>query len=215
MIGNVRREVAESTGAPEGVPVVVSPADTQCGLLGLGVSRVGQVGTVAGWSIPLVMLTDTPVFDEERRTWTGCYVEDDLWSLESTCGDAGNSYRWLADTMWAGETGPFESMDAAASDVPAGSHGILSFLGPSRMDMSSVGIQTGGFIFPVPMTFSGIGRGHLTRAALESIAFAVRAKSRTAGVREQRSRVQNRSGRGYDSHIVVGGDAAERAWASG
>ncbi len=175
VIGNVRREVAESTGVPVGVSVVVAPADTQCGLVGLGVSRAGQVGVVAGWSIPLVMLTDTPVFDEERRTWTGCYVEEALWSLESTCGDAGNSYRWLADTMWAGETGPFARMDTASRDVSAGSHGVLAFLGPSRMDMSSVGIQTGGFIFPVPITFGGIGRGHLTRAALESIAFAVRA----------------------------------------
>ena len=35
-------------------------------------------------------------------------------------------------------------------------------------------MRAGGFIFPVPMTFSGVGRGHLTRAALESIAFAMR-----------------------------------------
>ena len=175
VIGNVRREVAESTGVPEGVPVVVSAADTQCGLLGLGVSHAGQVGIVAGWSVPLLMLTGTPVLDGERRIWTGCYVEDGLWSLESTCGDAGNSYRWLADTMWAGEDRPFEHMDKAVREVQSGSEGVLAFLGPSRMDMSRVGIQTGGFVFPVPMTFSGIGRGHLTRAALESITYAARA----------------------------------------
>ena len=51
----------------------------------------------------------------------------------------------------------------------------MAFLGASRMDMSKIGLQAGGFIFPAPLTFSEIGRGHLTRAALESIAYAVRA----------------------------------------
>ena len=175
VIGKVRAEVADRVGIPPGVPVVLSPADTQCGLLGLGVSRAGQVGIVAGWSIPLLMLTDRPVFDGGRRIWTGCYVDEAQWSLESTCGDAGNSYHWLADTMWAGEAEPFDRMDAAAGEVAAGSDGALAFLGASRMNMGKIGLRAGGFIFPIPMTFSDMGRGHLTRAALESIAFAVRA----------------------------------------
>ena len=173
--GNVRREVADDIGVPVGVPVVVCPADTQCGLLGLGTGRVGQVGIVAGWSIPLLAVTEEPVFDKERRIWTGCHVGQGLWSLESTCGDAGNSYRWLADTMWEGRTEPFDRMDEAAGGVSAGSDGVLAYLGASRMDMSRIGMRTGGFSFPIPLTYSEIGRGHLTRAALESIAYAVRA----------------------------------------
>ena len=174
VLGSVQPEIADTVGIPAGVPVVVSPADTQCGLLGLGTSRAGQLGIVAGWSIPLLMLTDAPVFDEGRRIWTGRYVDDALWSLESTCGDAGNAYRWLADIMWAGQTRPFECMDAAAARVSLGSDGVMSFLGPSRMDMSRIGMRAGGFIFPVPTTFAGIGRQHLTRAALECIAYSVR-----------------------------------------
>ena len=175
VVGAVRRDSTDLTGLPVGVPVVVSAADTQCGLLGLGVGRAGQVGIVAGWSIPLLMVTEAPAYDAARRTWTGCYVDESLWSLESTCGDAGNSYRWLADTMWAGETRPFDRMDAAARGVGAGSDGVLAFLGASRMDMGRVGLRAGGLIFPVPLTFGGIGRGHAARAALEATSFAVRA----------------------------------------
>ncbi len=175
VVGSVRREVADDIGVPAGLPVVVCPADTQCGLLGLGVNRVGQVGIVAGWSIPLLTVTEEPIFDKERRIWTGCHVGQGLWSLESTCGDAGNSYRWLADTVWEGRADPFDSMDKAGGDISAGSDGVLAFLGASRMDMSRIGLQTGGFSFPTPLTYSGIGRGHLTRAALESIAYAARA----------------------------------------
>ena len=77
--------------------------------------------------------------------------------------------------MWAGEGRPFDRMDAAARGVPAGSDGVLAFLGASRMDMGRIGLRAGGLIFPVPLTFGGIGRGHAARAALESISFAVRA----------------------------------------
>ena len=175
VVGGIRPEAAGLTGTPERVPVVVAPADTQCGLLGLGVGRAGQVGVVAGWSIPLLKLTSEPTFDSGRRTWTGCYIEDGLWSLESTCGDAGNAYGWLADTMWADESRPLDEMDRATREVPAGSEGVLALLGPPRMDMSRLGLRSGGFVFPVPMTFGAIGREHMARAALESIAFAVRA----------------------------------------
>ncbi len=173
--GGVRAEAADKTGITAGVPVVVSPADTQCGLLGLGAGRAGQVGVVAGWSIPLLMLTGDPKFDSGQRTWTSCYVEEGLWSLESTCGDAGNSYGWLADAMWSGEARPLDRMDIATRDVPAGSEGVLALLGPPRMDMSRLGLRSGGFVFPVPTTFGGVGREHMARAALESMAFAVRA----------------------------------------
>ena len=205
VVGSVRREAADLTGIPEGVPVVVSPADTQCGLLGLGVGRPGQVGVVAGWSAPLLMLTGEPAFDGERRTWTGCYVEKGLWSLESTCGDVGNAYRWLADAMWAGEARPFDLMDAAAHGVGPSSEGALAFLGPSRMDMSRVGLRAGGFVFPVPMTFDSIGREHVARAALESIAFAVRANL------EQLERV---SGKTAASVSLGGGMTASSTWVS-
>ena len=201
--GRVRHGASAVTGLPDGAPVVVAPADTQCGLLGLGVRRPGQVGIVAGWSLPLLMVTGAPAFDTERRTWTGCYVEEALWSLESTCGDAGNSYRWLADTTWAGEPGPFERMDAAARDVPAGSDGVLAFLGPSRMDMRSIGLRSGGFVFPVPLTFADVGRGHLARAALESISFAVRANL---------EQLESVSGVGASRIALGGGMTATASW---
>ncbi len=203
VVGGVRPEAAGQSGLQEGVPVVVSPADTQCGLLGLGVARVGQVGAVAGWSIPLLMVTSEPTFDDGRRTWTGCYVEDGLWSLESTCGDAGNAYGWLADTMWGGEARPLDLMDRATRDVPAGSEGVLALLGPPRMDMSRIGLRSGGFVFPVPMTFGGIGREHMARAALESMAFSVRANL------EQLEAV---SGMSAGSVALGGGMTAASTW---
>ena len=203
VVGGVRSDAADLTGLPGGVPVIVSPADTQCGLLGLGVGSAGHVGVVAGWSVPLLMLASAAIFDDTRRTWTGCYVEEGLWSLESTCGDAGNAYGWLADTMWSGEARPLDLMDRAAREVPAGSEGVLALLGPPRMDMSRLGFRSGGFIFPVPMTFGAIGREHMARAALESIAFAVR---------ENLEQLESVSGVQAVSVSLGGGMTASSTW---
>ena len=208
VVGGVRPEASEMTGIPAGVPVVVAPADTQCGLLGLGVGRAGQVGVVAGWSIPLLMLTSEPVFDSGRRTWTGCFVEEGLWSLESTCGDAGNAYGWLADTMWAGEARPLDRMDRATRDVPAGSDGVLALLGPARMDMSRPGMRSGR----VRLSRAHDLRRHRAGAHGESgprvDGFLRSREPGAAGGSERQTRRPGGPGRGHDGGVHVGFNAA-------
>ncbi len=173
--GRVSESAAADSGLRQDTPVVTCGADTQCGLLGMGVAQTGQVGVVAGWSTPLQMVTDSPILSPEGKTWAGCFLTTDKWVLESSAGDAGNSYRWLAQALYGGGEGVLDAMDAAASAVTPGSEGASAFLGPAQMDMSKLGLRTGGLLFPVPLTYSDAGRGHLARASLEAIAFAVRA----------------------------------------
>lgn len=175
MVGGVSSVAAASTGLTEGTPVAIAGADTQCGLLGLGVFNEHQVGVVAGWSIPVQMVTATPVLSPEGKTWAGCFLEHNKWVLESTSGDAGNSYQWLADTIFEEQSDPFEKMNSLANNVPTGSEDAFAFIGPSRMDMTKLGMKSGGFIFPVPLTFSELGKGHLVRATLEGVAYSIRA----------------------------------------
>ena len=175
VVGNVTERAAPQTGLAAGTPVATSGADTQCSLLGMGVASEHEVGVVAGWSVPLQMVTAAPVLSPSASTWAGCFVTSGRWVLESTSGDAGNSYRWLAETVFGDGNGTFEEMDRLASEVPEGSEGAMTFLGSSRMDMSKLGFKQGGLLFPVPLTFSDTGRGHLARAALEAISYAIRA----------------------------------------
>ena len=174
-VGSVSDGVSRETGIPAGTSVVVSGADTQCGLLGMGVIGERQLGIVSGWSTPLQMVTGRPILSQEARTWAGCHPLEQKWTLESTAGDTGNSYRWLADILWGEGGNAFSQMDTLASTVRAGSEGVFAFLGPSRMDMNRLGLRKGGLFFPVPMTLSEMDRNHLTRAALEAIAYAVNA----------------------------------------
>ena len=172
VVGRVTTEAAEATGLPLYTPVVTAGADTQCGLLGLGSAGAGQTGIVAGWSVPLQMVTGRPVLSPERKTWSGCFLDESAWVLESTAGDAGNSYRWLSDLLFG--RAAFDEMDALAGKAERGSDGTAALLGPSRMDASKLGMRQGGFLFPVPLTVSDMGRPQLIRSALETVAYAIR-----------------------------------------
>ena len=174
-VGVLGEQASRETGLPAGTPVAVSGADTQCGLLGMGVTQERQVGIVAGWSVPLQMVAQPPTLSRIDGIWAGLHLFPEKWVLESSAGDAGNSYRWMADTFWGSSADAYSEMEMMAQAVPAGSEGMQVFLGPSRMDMSRLRMRQGGFLFPMPLTFSEVGRGHLARAALEAIAYTVRA----------------------------------------
>jgi len=190
-VGTVTAKASRATGIPHDTLVATSGADTQCGLLGLGVYDELEAGVVAGWSVTMQAVTGQPILSPDRRTWAGCFLTPDKWVLESTAGDAGNSYRWLAETVWDGLPGAFNEMEAQAAAAPIGSEGVVALLGPSRMDMADLGLRTGGILFPVPLTFSEPRKGHLARAALEAIAYAVRANLEQAekAIGRQMSRI--------------------------
>ena len=175
VVGDVLDAASGATGIPAGAPVVAAGADTQCGLVGMGVVDPSQVGVVAGWSAPVQMVTSEPELPSSPVAWAGLSTLRDRWVLECSAGDAGNSYRWLADTAFGGGDEAYAEMDRLASEVPAGSDGTVALLGPGRMDMSAVGLTHGGFLFPVPVAFGGAGKGQLARSALECVAYAIRA----------------------------------------
>ena len=175
LAGHVNRSAASETGLEPGTPVAFAGADTQCGLLGMGIADENQMGIVAGWSAPVQMVTRHPVLSPGAKTWAGCFLSEGKWVIESSAGDLGNSYTWLANTLAGGGDNAFDEMEELAGKVPPGSEGAVTFLGPGRMDMASVGMRAGGLLFPVPLTFSDMDRGHLIRASLEAMAYALRA----------------------------------------
>lgn len=177
-VGAVTAAAAEQTGLAPGTPVVMGGADTQCGLLGMGVKDEGQVGIVAGWSAPVQMVTAQPIIDSGGRLWTGCHVLPGRWILESNAGESGGAYRWLKEVIF-GQSNTAEDiyalMDGLAQEVPPGAGGVLAFIGPRAMDMSRLRPSLGGFIFPVTPSVANIERKHLIRAALENLCFAFKA----------------------------------------
>ena len=191
----------DAPAAIAGLPVVVAGGDTQCALLGLGIAERGMAGIAAGWSATVQILASAPIVSPEMDIWTGLFQRSDLWALESSAGDAGGAYSWLARTVFGVESASiYAEMDALASASPVGSGGALAHLGARRMDVSSLGMSLGGVMFPVPMALESPTRAHMARAALEGFAYALRANL------EQAERI---AGGGAATEIAFGGGMAK------
>ena len=176
-LGRLSVHASTELGLAEGIPVVVAGADTQCGLLAMGVVSPGDTGVVAGWSVTSQVVTDGPELDTQRLTWVGRHMLPDRWTTEINAGDGGNAYQWLVELLAGTEESGFRRMEDLAAGAPAGSEGALALLGPAPLNPARTGLRPGGLLFPVPVTFGGVDRARLARAALENLAYAIRRSS--------------------------------------
>lgn len=175
VVGNVSAAAARDTALPKGVPVVTAGADTQCGLLGMGIHKPAEMGILAGWSAPVQMIAAQPILPADRSVWASCYLTPDRWVAEMGAGDAGNAYAWLANILFGEAPDRFERMSRLAQSSEPGADGAMAFLSGSASSQTAPGLAAGGFVFPVPLTLSPLGRASLARAALESIAYKLAA----------------------------------------
>ena len=172
-MGVLSGRTAAQWGLTPRIPVTLAGPDTQCGLLGMGVTQEGETGVVLGWSGCVQMVTQRPCHDQERRTWVGCYSLPDRWVAESNLGDTGNSFRWLKELVLGDHSG-YEEVERLAKEVEPGADGVVAFLGPGAQGMSRTGLGLGGILFPTPLSFQEVVPGQLFRGALENIAYAIR-----------------------------------------
>lgn len=204
-LGSVTKQSVDETGIPEGVPVIVGGADTQCGLLGMGTLN-GEAGAVGGTTTPVQIVTDTPVFDSKMRTWTNNYLIEDSWILESNVGYTGRGIRWLRDEFGEGVKG-YEDLTSSAKTVPLGCRGVLAFLGPHVFDcgppywpMDKLGN------IPVEPTVTGshsFGVSVLARAIFEANCY---------GVRANLDQLRDISGLEFDYLRFCGGNSKSDLW---
>ena len=193
VIGTVTPEVAAGTGLLPATPVVLAGPDTQTALLGMGAVAAGQVGVVSGWSTPVQLVTDRPVFDHRRRTWAGRHVVADRWVVEANAGDTGGTLDMVRRMLGRRATGA--GFDRLVSRSRLGSNLVTAFWGPQALDLSAPGVGMGGVLAPVPITYNHLHAGHLARASLENTAFAVRECSElVTAVTDQRPRSLGLSG---------------------
>lgn len=171
VVGTVTKAAATDTGLPAGTPVIIAGSDTQVALHGMGVEEAGDVGIAAGWSCPLQQVTAVPRFDEKRRTWVCMHPSRARWTVESSATDAGRIWRWWCDLL---AHDPDEASARAAAAAP-GAGGVTALLGPRAMHAAAMGPYLGGLMTMTPVNTEALGPGELLRAALENIAFALRA----------------------------------------
>ncbi len=163
--GTLLPEVAEMLGLSPGTMVVVGGQDQKCAALGAGIAD-GLATLSLGTASAICQVMDQPLTDPHMRIPAFTFVQPGHWILEGVVGTGAGSLRWYRDTI-AGGT-PYDQLDAEAAQVPPGADGVmflphLGGAGSPHWKSSARG------------TFHGLslatGRGHLTRAILEGVAY--------------------------------------------
>ena len=172
--GDLTSLMAKAWGLNEGTQVVLAGPDTQCGLLGMGLTEPGQVGALLGWSGAIQAITDRPLYHPDKGTWVGRSLQNDRWVAESNLGETGAAYTWLKDLLLGAEAS-LRQADQLAAEAPTDGMGFLAYLGPGRESSFRAGLRRGGLLFPTPFSFQQPSAGGLLRAGLENIAFSVKA----------------------------------------
>jgi sugar (pentulose or hexulose) kinase len=181
-VGQIGRKISCMTGLPEGALIVMGGGDTECGVLGLGARRAGDMAIIAGSSAPIECVVDSPIMDSEYRTLTNPFVIEGKWVVESNAMLTGSSYGWLVSILSPPGASPDPSSryadierEIAATEIGAG--GALCYLGSSIMDSRRGNFPAvAGILAPMSaVNGRSLTRGHLVRAALEAEAYAIRA----------------------------------------
>ena len=174
-LGPLGKDAAAHLGLQPGIPVVTGGGDTQCGLLGAGVVNSGQMGIIAGSTMPLQWVLEREFIDAEARLWTSHHIAQGRWTLESNGGPSGDMIDWLAGVIYSGLGDPAAALFAEASQSVVGAEGIVSTLGAEVFNASRLRLPLGHLtLSPMMVADDPSRRRHLSRAVVEGLAFAVR-----------------------------------------
>lgn len=173
VIGSVTKNAASQTGLMEGTPVVAGGLDAACGTLGAGVYKAGQTqeqgGQAGGMSICLEEALAHP------KLILSPHVIPNLWLLQGGSVGGGGVLKWFKQEL--AESSSFDELTALASQVPAGSDGVifLPYMAGERSpiwDPDAKGV------------YYGLGfdktKGHMIRACLEGVAYSLEHNLQTA-----------------------------------
>jgi sugar (pentulose or hexulose) kinase len=183
ILGELRPSLVRRFGLPGPLPVVVGGADSQACALGCGLLGPGMASEMAGSSTCLntVVAKPLPVLDVTHYP----HVVGDGFTTETGLNTTGAAVAWLARLLYPGPRGVaaargYARFDADAATTDPGADGllVLPVLGDGeRTDPTLRGTVVG--------LSERHGRGHLARAMLEGVAYAMRAQLelvRAAGV---------------------------------
>jgi autoinducer 2 (AI-2) kinase len=170
--GRLSAAAAADLGLQSGIPVSAGVGDSQAGCLGCGAIRDGETTVIAGTTIPVQTVVDTPVHDTTRHTWLGTHALPNRWVVESNGGMAGTIYAAVKAEMFPPETSYTELEKLMEAEVPGQ---VMAFMGTQVADMSKLAFPPmSAIMMPSMMMSAPLTRVRLARAVLENIAYAVK-----------------------------------------
>lgn len=210
VVGPLSAVAAEATGLAAGTPVVVGGADTQLGLVGIGVVRPDRLTLVGGSFWQLTVVTDDPLIDPQARLRTLCHAVPGQWMTEGIGFYCGIAMRWFRDAFCDFERAEavrrgidaYVVMEEAAATVPAGSEGVLAIFS-NVMDAKRWVQASPSFLgFDVDRPAASNRRACI-RALEEQAAYTARGHLAI---------ISELTGQAYDELVFTGGAAKGHLW---
>ncbi len=155
---------------PAGIPVAAGCADQPAQAVGNGLIDPPQGSVTIGTGGQVFAPLATPLFDSQLRLHTFCHAPEERWYLLGAMLSAGMALRWLRQTLGANKWS-YAELDRMAAEVEPGAEGLvfLPYLVGERSPLMDARAK-GAFI---GLTLRH-GPGHMVRALLEGVAFALR-----------------------------------------
>ncbi len=210
VVGGVSSAAADDTGLAAGTPVIVGGADTQLGLVGLGMGSPGRLALLGGSFWQLTIVTDRPLIDPEARLRTLCHAVPGQWMTEGIGFYCGIAMRWFRDAFCDAEQteaarrgiDPYTVMEELAATTPAGANGLVAIFSNVMNAKRWVQASPSFVQFDVDNP-AATGRAACIRAIEEQAAYATRGHLRI---------IEELTGTTYDEVIFSGGASRGRLW---
>jgi autoinducer 2 (AI-2) kinase len=210
VVGGVTAEAAAATGLRSGTAVVAGGADTQLGLLGIGVTQPGRFTVVGGSFWQSTVVLDTPLIDPRARLRTLCHTVPGRWMMEGIGFYCGIVMRWFRDAFCEVEQAEaarervdvYAVLERKAAQLPPGAHGVFGIF--SNLMQASRWVHASpsfvGFDVGNP---AQAGRSECFRAIEESAAYVARGH---LGI------VEELAGVAVEDAVLTGGAAKGTLW---
>jgi xylulokinase len=174
--GQLTAEAAAQLGLSTDCLVVGGAGDCAAGAVGNGVVKSGVLSTSIGTSGVMFVHSDQPQYDAAGRLHTFCHAVHGKWHMMGVNLTSGGALQWWVDSIIGGLVGipknqRYEAATAEAQAVAAGSDGLLflPYLNGERTPHADPNAR--GCFVGMNLTHT---RGHMTRAMMEGITFALR-----------------------------------------
>lgn len=204
--GKVTVWAAEQTGLLEGTPVVIGGGDGSCACVGAGVVREGKAYNVLGSSSWISTASETPVFDDEMRTFNWVHLDPNLVTPCGTMQAAGYSYNWYRNTLCREEkrlaaeqeTSAYALIDQGILKAASGADGLLYL--PYMLGERSPrwNANARGAFVGMSVTTS---KNDISRAVLEGVGFNLKV---ILDILQKKQSI--------DELILIGGGAKGQVW---
>ena len=166
IVGSVTAEAASVTGLAAGTPVVAGGLDAACGTLGAGVYEVGQTQEQGGQAGGMSICTDHAL--AHKKLILSPHVVPGKWLLQGGTVGGGGALKWFKQEFGADLS--FDDLTEEAAKVAPGSDGVI-FLPYMSGERSPIWDPDAKGVF-YGLSYDKT-RGHMIRALLEGVAFAL------------------------------------------